>query len=699
MARKLVVSIVGDASSLEKTYAKAAKSTRAFGRDIDKTGRSTKTATAGIATLGKSLGIGFGAAAATAGLKDVIQTASDAAEQASKTGQVFGAQAQAVKDWSETTTKAFGVSRREALATASSFGALFKPLGIVGPQAVRQSEALTKLGADLASFYNTDVQDALDAIRSGIVGESEPLRRYGVLLSETRVQQEALAETGKKHAKTLTGQEKALARIKLIFQDTAQAQGDFARTSGGLANQTRIAQANIDDLKVSLGTGLIPVLTHVTKKANEAAGALGHMGHEARKALGHLPFGLGKQINLTNLAKLTPPGLAYEETKQWLKLAQTLGLIADTQKKTGRPGGANVFDRILSQVGTWGKPFKVMGPSPADVQQVKRTAQQLNQFFDAMVSRRMLRAGLQPLQAQLVQLGKVAGLIRQRIAVTKDITRQLNLEDQLLQVIAQQKDIRAQLAQQATDALSLNVQKAGLTATLSDDIAALQAVQANLKKRIKLEGDSLDLEQQLLGVQQQLVDVRKQAAEQAKAAKEAAQFAGLGLGTGGEDLAPSIANLKKQLTKVRDAVKGTILDTRANRGLFARIASELAGHFGALTDNVKAKIKEMLDAIDQQLKDHATDQTRFRHVSTLALARSLGLDLTPTQLRQLRAGLAGVGPNMTVPAGRAAAFAGTGAVHNYYGGVHVSGVNDLRDFEDKMTKRAKARPHPRRGAR
>ena len=102
------------------------------------------------------------------------------------------------------------------------------------------SKQLTELGADLASFYNTDVSSALDALRSGLVGESEPLRKYGVRLSEVRVQQQALIESGKDNVKNLTELEKTHARITLITKDSTLAQGDFGRTSETAANQIKI---------------------------------------------------------------------------------------------------------------------------------------------------------------------------------------------------------------------------------------------------------------------------------------------------------------------------------------------------------------------------------------------------------------------------------------------------------------------------
>jgi hypothetical protein len=266
VARSLVVNIVGDQTSLERALKKSERSVKRFQGSVEKTSRQTNRSFSG---MGKGL-VGLGAGlSVTAALKSSITAASDLEQQVGKTSVVFGDSAKEVEAWSKTVDTAFGLSQREALTTASNFGALFAPIGLTGEAAAKQSIKLTQLGADLASFYNTDVQSALDAVRSGLVGEAEPLRKYGVLLSETRVQQEALRQTGKKHTADLTVQEKALARINIIYRDSKTAQGDFTRTSKTAANQAKIMQANIENLKAELATGLIPALADAAAAFNK----------------------------------------------------------------------------------------------------------------------------------------------------------------------------------------------------------------------------------------------------------------------------------------------------------------------------------------------------------------------------------------------------------------------------------------------
>jgi hypothetical protein len=106
------------------------------------------------------------------------------------------------------------------------------------------SKTLVQLAADLASFNNTSVDDALVALRSGLSGEAEPLKRYGIALSDARMRQELMAQGVKDLGATLTPLQKTQAAYTLILKDSKLAQGDFARTSTGLANEQRIAAAS-----------------------------------------------------------------------------------------------------------------------------------------------------------------------------------------------------------------------------------------------------------------------------------------------------------------------------------------------------------------------------------------------------------------------------------------------------------------------
>ena len=272
MARSLVVNIVGDSTSLDRALKKSQKSVDTFGRNVNRSSRGAIAASGAFSSMGRSIAFASGSFLTGAGLIAVLKSSTTAAidleQQISKTNVVFAESGKEVTDWSKTLASAFGLSQREALTTASTFGALFAPVGLTGDNAAEVSKQLTELGADLASFYNTDVASALDALRSGLVGESEPLRKYGVRLSEVRVQQEALLASGKDNVKNLTELEKTHARIAIIMQDSTLAQGDFGRTSETAANQIKTLDANVENLKANLATYAVPVLSAVVAQTN-----------------------------------------------------------------------------------------------------------------------------------------------------------------------------------------------------------------------------------------------------------------------------------------------------------------------------------------------------------------------------------------------------------------------------------------------
>src|SRR5262245_33391066 len=149
MARDLIVRLLGDSSSLERAFERANKSTAKFERNMSRAGRGGLAASGVVNKLGRAVSLAaatfLNRAGLAAGLKVAIQAASDLSEQVGKTQVVFGNSAASVEAWSTTTTRAFGLSQRQALETASSFGALFQPLGILGRQAAQQSERLTQL--------------------------------------------------------------------------------------------------------------------------------------------------------------------------------------------------------------------------------------------------------------------------------------------------------------------------------------------------------------------------------------------------------------------------------------------------------------------------------------------------------------------------------------------------------------------------
>ena len=271
------------------------------------------------------------------GSKKAVDAASNLNEVVNKSEVIFGSSGKSVVAWSKHLAASFGLSSREALEAASNFGNMLVPMGYSRKEAAKTSKAMVELAGDMASFNNASPEETLAALESGLAGQSEPLRKFGVFLSQDRIEAEAVAKGLVKatvsagdfakaqaavedaHKKTaealkdsgkgsveyqkaqanvvyqeeklkkvmdgkvpaLNAQQKAAASLSLVMKDTADTQGDFARTGDSAANQARIQAAETENLSAALGQGLLPyyqagqkLLIEITQATSEHTGVV-----------------------------------------------------------------------------------------------------------------------------------------------------------------------------------------------------------------------------------------------------------------------------------------------------------------------------------------------------------------------------------------------------------------------------------------
>jgi hypothetical protein len=257
------------------------RDTASMGKAIDQTASRSYRAGQQIGTgikrgallLAGGLTIAAGAGAAL--LKTSISAASDLSETVSKVGVVFGKSKDQVLAFGKAAAAGIGLSTQAADEAAATFGNLLVSMGLAQSKSATMSVALVKLAGDLASFNNINPEDALIALRAGLVGESEPLRKLGVNLNEQVLKAEAvrlglvkLTKGQKEYTAVLPPAIKAQAAYSLIFKQSKTAQGDFQRTQEGLANQTRILKANWENLKATVGTAALPSVAKVFQRIN-----------------------------------------------------------------------------------------------------------------------------------------------------------------------------------------------------------------------------------------------------------------------------------------------------------------------------------------------------------------------------------------------------------------------------------------------
>lgn len=234
--------------------------------DLDKMGQTTakwlkRGAVAGVTLLGA----GFVALG-----KQGVELASDLTEVQNVVDVTFGQQgAGKIDAFSKKALNAFGVTELEAKKFSGTFGALLKGAGITGEPLAMMSQNLTALSGDLASFHNLSAEEAFEKLRSGISGETEPLKQLGINMNVASLEAFALSQGITKSYSAMSQSEQAVLRYQFIMEKTKDVQGDFARTSDSFSNQQKLLKANLAQLSAEASKGLLPTLTKTTKGMND----------------------------------------------------------------------------------------------------------------------------------------------------------------------------------------------------------------------------------------------------------------------------------------------------------------------------------------------------------------------------------------------------------------------------------------------
>lgn len=259
--------------------------------------------------------------------KECVDLASDLEEVQNVVDVTFGDGAVKIEQWASKAGEQFGLTEYQAKQFTSTLGAMMKSTGLAGDQIVDMSTDLAGLAADMASFYNLDFETAFQKIRAGISGETEPLKQLGINLSVANLEAFALQQGLGKTFDQMSSAEQTLLRYQYIMQATSDAQGDFARTSDGLANAQRRAETAITEIKSALGESFYNVVADAT---STLAGFLEKLKPSKEKTL----FDQINEINIDKEAKIADiKAVAYEAEALLLELQNinTLsGLNADS---------------------------------------------------------------------------------------------------------------------------------------------------------------------------------------------------------------------------------------------------------------------------------------------------------------------------------------------------------------------------------
>jgi hypothetical protein len=272
------VSVTASTGGLTAGLNRAEKALNGFSRvamsPLSALGTVAKSTFGQLALFSAAKGIVGGvmgmASSAASTLSDAVQNATNLGEEASKSNVIFGKSAVQIAKFADSAS-AIGLSRQAALQATGAFGNLFTAMGLGSDRAAEYATKMTTLGADLASFNNTTVDEAITAIGAALRGESEPIRRYGVLLDDATLKQAALDSGLVDSTKgVLPPAIKAQAAYALILKQTSKAQGDFVRTSDSLANLSRVVDAQKTNISAIFGSAFQPAFQALASAISEA---------------------------------------------------------------------------------------------------------------------------------------------------------------------------------------------------------------------------------------------------------------------------------------------------------------------------------------------------------------------------------------------------------------------------------------------
>ncbi len=723
----LILFLGGDSTALDKTLKQSAANVTTFSRDVEKAnarvtrsnaetaksagllGRGGKTNQAlrgGLSGFGAQSSFLFGssafigAAAAVGSIKLSVDAASDLNEQITKTQQVFQGSSKAVLDWSKDTAKSMGIARGDALATASTFGNLFSAQGFGNLENSKLSRGLVKLASDLASFNNVNVTQVLQDLQSGIVGEIEPVRKYGADLRVARVQQEALAESGKENVKQLTRQELTLARIKLLYRDTAKAQGDFQRTSGGLANQQRILAAQTKDLAAKTGTLLIPAAKGLVTQLNIVAGGAEHAADFLNKLANikippiHIPLLFdtpGGTVGHAAGSIFTLSGFVNLTRDTFQNLIDDFTGAAKQEANRAKPRAAQesavVFSDFVDNVLT-----SAMKLTKPDVS--------FNDLFNNVLSG--LKTQLGPILTDIPKRLQEA-LLDVQIASPDNHSALIGvLEKQKNSLLDSLKDPRLTRDQR----IDIKEKLKGVTGQIDSENDAIKSAiaEAGAKRTAALEeakSKAEEAKQKQITLLAKIKEARQKAAEKAAEALQAKQFRELGLSGTGDEIVPGIKNLTTRVNAALTKIDNGQLNVSSKvAGSLRSARKTIAKEGDNLTKTTREKINEFIKAAngeDSQKVGGPLTATTALNTNKILKGLGLGGDLAKelrTRLSKFNsAGVALSGSGVATRAGGFPVFGAPGINVD----VTLDGEKITKSVTVRQQKRTTRNPTQKRG--
>lgn len=302
-----------DTASIQEAREELARASAALDQLEDHTNKSTDA----FSRLVKAIGLVMIARKALDTIKTGIDYASDLAEVQNVVDVTFGSATEAINSWSKECLAAYGMNEVSAKRYAGTIGAMLKSSGLAGDAIVGMSKDMVGLAGDMASFYNLDLETAFEKIRSGISGETEPLKQLGINMSVANLEAYALSQGITTAYNEMSQAEQVMLRYNYLMSTTADAQGDFARTQDSYANQTRLLSESWLEFTGVMAEQLLPVLTTIVSWLNNIVAFLTENADMVSAVL----VGLATTVGILAVAWVV------HAAAQWLAVAANQALI------------------------------------------------------------------------------------------------------------------------------------------------------------------------------------------------------------------------------------------------------------------------------------------------------------------------------------------------------------------------------------
>lgn len=393
---KNIIEMTNALAKLSRTGSSSGKAVNSLNNVMDSYSRKVQNSSAKttnlLSSLGKVTAIYYTLKNLASGFTKSIDIASSLTEAQNVVDTTFGSYANLVEEMSKTSIGDFGMSELTVKKVSSRFQAMGTAVGIAQGKMADMSLELTKLTGDMASFYNVSQEDMATSLQSVFTGETEPLRKYGLDLTQATLQEWAMKQGIDANISSMSQMEKVLLRYQYVMANTKAAQGDFAKTSGTWANQIRILQESFKALGGIVGQVLINVFKPFISAMNVMMQQVINFARVISNALGKIfgwtyeesgggiasDFGIAADATGDIASNMANAQKSAQKMKNSVRIFDELKTINLNSSDSGNGSGTNGIGTTSSPDGQWTQTESILKEFESDIDNLFELGKHIN---------------------------------------------------------------------------------------------------------------------------------------------------------------------------------------------------------------------------------------------------------------------------------------------------------------------------------